>query len=228
MGTLDLRKSCWINGLCQGQREIRCRESVEGPRVRIHFPPAGSHLRTGKSADRHGYIRAGRALARPVAAPNGCARRSRRCVVGSPWPAEFERYADLRERYFGPPSPESATVPVPQLANPDLLVQVEAGACQTTGRRCDVVDSQDQAGRQHSAASACLFNDGSEPQLKTQSNLCKTTKKRYRRSLRSTRRTSPACKLKMPSEVPNPTRRPFQRPPYALTVISGGFDKAAI
>jgi enamine deaminase RidA (YjgF/YER057c/UK114 family) len=43
-------------------------------------------------------------------------------------PAEFERYADLRERYFGPPSPESATVPVPQLANPDLLVQVEAFA----------------------------------------------------------------------------------------------------
>jgi enamine deaminase RidA (YjgF/YER057c/UK114 family) len=34
----------------------------------------------------------------------------------------------LRERYFGPPSPESATVPVPQLANPDLLVQVEAFA----------------------------------------------------------------------------------------------------
>jgi hypothetical protein len=32
----------------------------------------------------------------------------------------------------------------------------------------------------------------------------------------------------MPSEVPNPTRRPFQRPPYTLTVISGGFDKAPI
>ena len=43
-------------------------------------------------------------------------------------PAEFGNYADLRERYFGPPSPESATVPVPQLANPDLLVQVEAFA----------------------------------------------------------------------------------------------------
>jgi enamine deaminase RidA (YjgF/YER057c/UK114 family) len=43
-------------------------------------------------------------------------------------PAEFERYADLRERYFGPPSPDSATVPVPQLANPDFLVQVEAFA----------------------------------------------------------------------------------------------------
>jgi enamine deaminase RidA (YjgF/YER057c/UK114 family)/YHS domain-containing protein len=43
-------------------------------------------------------------------------------------PAEFEKYADLRERYFGPPSPESATVPVPQLAGPDFLVQVEAFA----------------------------------------------------------------------------------------------------
>jgi enamine deaminase RidA (YjgF/YER057c/UK114 family) len=43
-------------------------------------------------------------------------------------PAEFDKYADLRERYFGPPSPKSATVPVPQLANPDLLVQVEAFA----------------------------------------------------------------------------------------------------
>jgi Endoribonuclease L-PSP len=43
-------------------------------------------------------------------------------------PAEFEKYADLRERYFGRPSPESATVPVPQLANPDLLVQIEAFA----------------------------------------------------------------------------------------------------
>jgi enamine deaminase RidA (YjgF/YER057c/UK114 family) len=43
-------------------------------------------------------------------------------------PAEFEKYADLRERYFGPPSPESATVPVPQLAGPDFLVRVEAFA----------------------------------------------------------------------------------------------------
>jgi hypothetical protein len=34
----------------------------------------------------------------------------------------------LRERYFGPPSPKSATVPVPQLANLDLLVQVEVFA----------------------------------------------------------------------------------------------------
>jgi enamine deaminase RidA (YjgF/YER057c/UK114 family) len=43
-------------------------------------------------------------------------------------PAEFDKYADLRERYFGPPSPKSATVAVPQLASPDLLVQVEAFA----------------------------------------------------------------------------------------------------
>jgi enamine deaminase RidA (YjgF/YER057c/UK114 family) len=43
-------------------------------------------------------------------------------------PAEFEKYTDLRERYFGPPSPKSATVPIPQLANPDLLVQIEAFA----------------------------------------------------------------------------------------------------
>ena len=43
-------------------------------------------------------------------------------------PAEFDKYTDLRERYFGPPSPKSATVPVPQLADPDLLVQVEAFA----------------------------------------------------------------------------------------------------
>jgi enamine deaminase RidA (YjgF/YER057c/UK114 family) len=43
-------------------------------------------------------------------------------------PVEFDKYADLRERYFGPPSPKSATVPVPQLAGPDLLVQVEAFA----------------------------------------------------------------------------------------------------
>jgi enamine deaminase RidA (YjgF/YER057c/UK114 family) len=43
-------------------------------------------------------------------------------------PAEFDKHADLRQHYFGPPSPKSATVPVPQLANPDLLVQVEAFA----------------------------------------------------------------------------------------------------
>ena len=43
-------------------------------------------------------------------------------------PLEFDRYTDLRQRYFGPPSPKSTTVPVPQLANPELLVQVEAFA----------------------------------------------------------------------------------------------------
>jgi enamine deaminase RidA (YjgF/YER057c/UK114 family) len=43
-------------------------------------------------------------------------------------PVEFDKYTDLRHRYFGPPSPKSATVPVPQLASPDLLVQVEAFA----------------------------------------------------------------------------------------------------
>ena len=43
-------------------------------------------------------------------------------------PAEFDKYADLRERYVGLPSPKSATVPVPQLANPDFLVQVEVFA----------------------------------------------------------------------------------------------------
>jgi len=43
-------------------------------------------------------------------------------------PLEFDKYADLRQRYFGAPSPKTTTVPVPQLANPDLLVQVEAFA----------------------------------------------------------------------------------------------------
>jgi enamine deaminase RidA (YjgF/YER057c/UK114 family) len=42
--------------------------------------------------------------------------------------AEFDKYADLRQHYFGPPSPTSATVAVPQLADPDFLVQVEAFA----------------------------------------------------------------------------------------------------
>jgi enamine deaminase RidA (YjgF/YER057c/UK114 family) len=41
-------------------------------------------------------------------------------------PVEFDKYADLRRRYFGPPSPKSTTVPVPQLASPDFLLQVEA------------------------------------------------------------------------------------------------------
>jgi enamine deaminase RidA (YjgF/YER057c/UK114 family) len=43
-------------------------------------------------------------------------------------PAEFDEYADLRQRYFGPPSPESTVVPMPQSINPDFLVQVEAFA----------------------------------------------------------------------------------------------------
>ena len=43
-------------------------------------------------------------------------------------PADFEKYADLRARYFGPPSPESKTVPTAQLSNPDFLLQVEAFA----------------------------------------------------------------------------------------------------
>ena len=43
-------------------------------------------------------------------------------------PKEFDKYADLRLRYFGPPSPMSTIVPVAQLASPDLLVQVEAFA----------------------------------------------------------------------------------------------------
>jgi enamine deaminase RidA (YjgF/YER057c/UK114 family) len=43
-------------------------------------------------------------------------------------PTEFDKYADLRQRYFGPPSPDSTVVPMPQPTNPDLLVQVEAFA----------------------------------------------------------------------------------------------------
>ena len=43
-------------------------------------------------------------------------------------PAEFDKYTDLRQRYFGTPSPKSATVSVPLLADPDFLVQVEAFA----------------------------------------------------------------------------------------------------
>jgi enamine deaminase RidA (YjgF/YER057c/UK114 family) len=43
-------------------------------------------------------------------------------------PAEFDKYADLRRRYFGPPSPDSTIVPMPQSAGPDFLVQVEAFA----------------------------------------------------------------------------------------------------
>jgi enamine deaminase RidA (YjgF/YER057c/UK114 family) len=43
-------------------------------------------------------------------------------------PAEFDKYADLRQRYFGPPSPDSTIVAMPQSAGPDFLVQVEAFA----------------------------------------------------------------------------------------------------
>ena len=43
-------------------------------------------------------------------------------------PADFDKYADLLPRYFGPPSPESKTVRAPQLSSPDFLLQVEAFA----------------------------------------------------------------------------------------------------
>ena len=43
-------------------------------------------------------------------------------------PAEFDKYAALRQRYFGPPLPDSTVVPMPPSTNPDLLVQVEAFA----------------------------------------------------------------------------------------------------
>ena len=41
-------------------------------------------------------------------------------------PADFDKYSDLLPRYFGPPSPDSATVHAPQLSSPDYLVQIEA------------------------------------------------------------------------------------------------------
>jgi enamine deaminase RidA (YjgF/YER057c/UK114 family) len=43
-------------------------------------------------------------------------------------PTEFDKYADLFPRYFGPPSPKSTTVATLQLSSPDLLLQVEAFA----------------------------------------------------------------------------------------------------
>jgi enamine deaminase RidA (YjgF/YER057c/UK114 family) len=43
-------------------------------------------------------------------------------------PAEFDKYADLRQKYFGPPTPDSTVVPMTPSADPDLLVQVEAFA----------------------------------------------------------------------------------------------------
>ncbi len=43
-------------------------------------------------------------------------------------PAEFDKNADLAQRYFGPPSPKSLTVPAAQLPGPDYLLEVEAFA----------------------------------------------------------------------------------------------------
>jgi enamine deaminase RidA (YjgF/YER057c/UK114 family) len=43
-------------------------------------------------------------------------------------PAEFNKYADLLPRYFGPPSPESRTVRAQRMSNPDFLLEVEAVA----------------------------------------------------------------------------------------------------
>jgi len=43
-------------------------------------------------------------------------------------PAEFEKFAELRQRYFGQPSPQSTIVAMPQSLGPDFLVQVEAFA----------------------------------------------------------------------------------------------------
>lgn len=43
-------------------------------------------------------------------------------------PAEFDKYADMFQRYFGPPLPRSMTVPTAQLSSPDYLLQVEAFA----------------------------------------------------------------------------------------------------
>jgi len=51
-----------------------------------------------------------------------------RTVSYTTQPAKFDKYADLRRRYFGPPSPKSAMVSVPQLTSPDFMVQVEAFA----------------------------------------------------------------------------------------------------
>lgn len=42
--------------------------------------------------------------------------------------AGFDKYADLRQRYFGPPSPQSTIASMPQASDPDLLLQVEAFA----------------------------------------------------------------------------------------------------
>jgi enamine deaminase RidA (YjgF/YER057c/UK114 family) len=42
--------------------------------------------------------------------------------------ADLDKYADLRKRYFGPPSPQSTIASMPQATDPDLLVEVEAFA----------------------------------------------------------------------------------------------------
>jgi hypothetical protein len=36
IGTLDLRKSCWFNGLSQGKGESRCRQSVARRYSNVH------------------------------------------------------------------------------------------------------------------------------------------------------------------------------------------------
>jgi enamine deaminase RidA (YjgF/YER057c/UK114 family) len=41
-------------------------------------------------------------------------------------PTELKKYPDLLARYFGPPSPKSSMVRVPQLPDPDYLLEVEA------------------------------------------------------------------------------------------------------
>jgi len=43
-------------------------------------------------------------------------------------PAELDKYADLRQRHLGVPTPDSTVVPMPQSTDPDLMVQVEAFA----------------------------------------------------------------------------------------------------
>jgi enamine deaminase RidA (YjgF/YER057c/UK114 family) len=43
-------------------------------------------------------------------------------------PAEFDKHTDLIQRYLGPPSPKSMTVPSGQLSSPDYLLEVEAFA----------------------------------------------------------------------------------------------------
>jgi enamine deaminase RidA (YjgF/YER057c/UK114 family) len=49
-------------------------------------------------------------------------------VVSVTAPAEFDKYRDLAQRYFGPPTPQSLMVPTARLSSPDYLLQVEAFA----------------------------------------------------------------------------------------------------